>query len=300
MFSRLAPIKEYIDSSGASSQLKKALYLVLTYLSECEPNTEQFYYHYFTHQNFGLNAGENISDSSMAVAANKELLAQQTAILNIPVSLYCKRPNISVIRSPYNADEKDVLVNIACYNTAIKIAQFQLLHTRVKAYLSNNETFESFSSEYHKFINSFDFSSWKPKTKLANSHVLDSAAAFPASSNETIKGMLDSWQIVNGSYEDNVASYKKLGGLVLEIHGYVKNSALSSHYHWDIYEAGYGNEKILVSIDTENGAFEVIDRSGTHIGVYIYDGTFLSHYTDPKDINSHSLGNIPQHMFIFT
>jgi len=49
-------------------------------------------------------------------------------------------------------------------------------------------------------------------------------------------------------------------------------------------------------VDNENGAFEVIDNDGTHLGVYGYDGHYIDHYKNQKDIDDHSLLNLPKYM----
>ena len=228
-------------------------------LSECPGNTPQFYYHYITHQDFGLAISENISAYSLSTAADKILNDHLTAILNIPVTRFCERPHITILKSSYDSKMKDELATIPSFENAKQIVQFFLLHKRIAPLLTKKD-FEEFSNEYYSFINTYDFAKWAPKS-LGEDNKLLSDISFPASAFPFIKTKLNNWKIRNESYEDNVASYSELGGVILELHGYVKNFQLSRHYNHDVYEAGYGNKKLLISLDVENGGFEVIDCS---------------------------------------
>ncbi len=268
-------------------------------LEESEPANFGFYYYHFTHQNYGLSISENISHTSLAIAAEKILQNQLAIVLNLPNSPYNYRPHIPILSSPYNAQEIDKLVNIPCFDTAKKANHYLFFQEKIKPYLQKQgQEVEAFSAAYQAFTDTFDFQNWQPK-QLKNNQLIPNIA-FPASSQPWIQKQLSTWKIEKGSTNDNITQYKLLGGLVAELHGYTLNERLSSHYQkYEIYEAGSGNYKLLISIDIENGGFEVIENSGTHIGVYGYNGKYLKHYTNQNDINSHSLPNIPKHLFLF-
>jgi hypothetical protein len=281
--------------------LKNYIPQILLLFEECQENTEQFYYYHFRHQDFDLTISDNISTSSIAKAADIILLKQITAILNIPESKYCERPFLPILKSSYDSNNKDELALIPCFIDAKSVIRFAFLHEKIKPLLTNlgnHEEFEEFYKEYQTFINRFNFDIWEPKVFLKDT-MLSPENSFPAITCEYIKSKLSYWRVKKEEYLINSSDYKVVGGIVLELHGYTKNNHLSSHYSYEIYEAGYGRSKLLISIDTENGSFEVIDFSGTHIGVYGYDGTYIKHYADQTDINSHSLRNLPTHMFIF-
>ncbi len=270
---------------------------VFAKLNECVNSSLSCSYHYLLHQN--LTECEDVTSTSLRTAADKILLNHNTAILNLPDSEYSKRPFLPILKSPYNPLLQDELANIPCFDNPQIIKLYVLLQEKIKPIIAEHkQNFDLFSAEYQKVISDFDFSNWQPK-QLKSNGKLNAEFAFPASKSEDIKKLLSEWKIKNGSYEENKASYKKLGGIVAELHGYTKNDALSSHYKYDIYEGGYGNEKLFISLDNENGGFEMIDNSGTHIGVYSYNGSYLKHYTEQKDINSHSLKNISESMFLF-
>lgn len=271
--------------------------IAFDYLEEYDGNLDaMFYYHYFTHQHFVLDISENISHTSLAIAAEKVLQNQLAVMLNLPNSPYNIRPYLPILQSPYNAKEQDKLANIPCFDNAKKAKSFVFLHEKIRQQVTQD--FETFAKEYQTYIDSFDFTNWKPKQMKDNKLIEN--IAFPASSNVSIKKELDKWKIKKGSIENNIREYNRLGGIVAELHGYTKNEGLSSHYKkYDIYEAGYDNNKLLLSIDVENGAFEVIESSGTHIGVYGYDGHYIKHYTKQTDIDNHSFKNIPTHLFLF-
>jgi hypothetical protein len=131
---------------------------------------------------------------------------------------------------------------------------------------------------------------------------LASVNAFPASSQPKLKQYFDALRRhANGSIEENITTYKIIGGLVLKLNGYEFNAALTQHYRdYHIYEGGYDNKKLLISIDNENGAFEVLESDGTHIGVYGYNGEYKRHYIELKDIQSHSLKNVPKYMLKYS
>lgn len=292
-------IANWINDFEIGFQHKNALYRALGVVEKYEDNIGQFYYHYFKHQDFNLGISVNISDSSIAIAAKRTISGSNSVVMNIPVCTYSLRPFIPILKSSHDTKIKEELANIPCFDSAIKVIQYKLLNERVKPYIADTAKFEVFSKGYNSFVNTFVLGTWNPKTFMPNEIELNPSMAFPASTVDVIKNELSTWEIVNGTYEDNQASYIELGSLVLELHGYLRNHQLSSHYNRHIYEAGYGNNKLLVSIDTENGFFEVIESSGTHLGVYRYDGTFHKHYKNQTDINNHSLDKIPTHMFIF-
>jgi hypothetical protein len=285
--------EEVIDLS-----LRNFITSTLVLLEDCPNYAERSYYHYIQHQDFELSISENISDSSLALAANMILSKQITAILNIPGSSYCQRPHIPILKSSYESLEEDILVNIPCFEDANRIIQYFFLNRKIKPLIEDEGDFKRFCIEYYTFINRFDFENWRPKVFISD-HVLSPAHSFPASGVELINRYISHWRANPAGYLTNVASYRVLGGTVLELHGYTKNNQLSVYYNQDIFEAGRGNSKLLISLDTENGAFEVIDYTGTHIGVYGYDGRYIRHYTGQIDINSHSLINLPHSKFIF-
>ncbi|OFX44240.1 MAG: hypothetical protein A2046_07720 [Bacteroidetes bacterium GWA2_30_7] len=264
---------------------------------DCQVTNREYYYYYFKHQDFGLSLGENISHFSLSDATDKILSGQDTIVLNLPDNNFCKRPFLPILKSPYDNKLKDELANIPCFDDAKKIIQYILLHEKIKPLINDEVEFEKFKNDYLIFLDKFDFSAWKPKT-FSKDNVLNLKIVFPAINYKAIKNNLLKWKITKKSYEDNIVSYKELGGIILELHGYTKNFQLTSHYVYDIYEAGYGNSKLLISIDTENGAFELIENDGTHIGEYGNDGVYKPN-KNKKDINSHSLIDIPEHMFIF-
>jgi hypothetical protein len=270
----------------------------LLLLEDCQDNTRQFYYYHFRHQDYCLSISDNISNSSIANAANKILLGHQTALLNIPQTYFSERPHLPILKSSHDAKTTDELANIPCFNSAKKIIQYIYLFEKIKPLLKVKAEFEKFSKEYLSYVASFDFSIWFPKVFISDTK-LRSENAFPASSYKFIKSKLSAWKIEKGNHANNVARYKELGCLILELNGYTKNIQLGTHYNYDIFEAGQGNKKLLISLDTENGAFEILDNSGTHIGVYGYDGEYIKHYTNQQDINSHSLLNLPKHMFLY-
>lgn len=269
---------------------------LFNYVEDITGNTSPFYYHYYSHNDLNIT---DFLNSGVSLAADKAILGQVISILNVPPSKFCSRSNLPILKSPYDCRKEDMFVNIPCFNNAIKIIQYKLLQESVKPFINDTTRFNSFSNGYYSFIESFDYSNWHPKTLNDDGLTLNSDKAFPASSNPCIKSELSIWRITNGSYEQNQASYKSLGGMILKIHGYIKNFKLSAFYDREIYEAGYGTKKLLISLDTENGALEVIDYSGTHIGVYGYDGSYKNHYTNQTDIDNHSLRNLPKNLFIF-
>lgn len=294
---RLIAFKSWAEvlDSEFDFTLKKGLIGLYRYLIDVTENSGPFYYFYLSQNKFQI---ENIPNSSMADAADKIINKQLTAILNIPKSNFCGRDHIPVIKSPYNPNEKEELANIACFDSAKKIFHFHLLNARVRERIKQHDNFILFSKEYYDFVNKFNFLTWMPKTHMVGGK-LDPNIAFPASSNEKVKNEIASWKIIKGSTEDNISRYRELGGLIVELHGYKFNPQLSNHYGYEIYEAGYGREKLLISLDVENGAFEVIEYSGTHIGVYSYIGTYISELKNQKKLNDHSLKKLPVHMFLF-
>lgn len=278
--------------------LKNYIPQILLLFEECQENTEQYYYYHYRHQDFELTIGDNISTSSLAIAANMILLKQITAILNIPESKYYDRPFLPILKSSYDSINKDELANIPCFIDAKSVLRFAFLHEKVKPLIELENDFEEFCIEYNTFVSRFDFENWSPKVFIRD-NVLSPEHSFPASGVELINRHISHWWVNQEDYLTNVSSYRVLGGIVLELHGYTKNNQLSVHYNQDIFEAGRRNSKLLISLDTENGAFEVIDYTGTHIGVYGYDGRYIRHYTGQNDINAHSLINLPHSNFIF-
>lgn len=276
---------------------KNYFYEITKLLLECQDNTTQFYYHHITHQDHSLFISPNIVPSSIVIATNKFLSGHLIGILNLPTSVFHKRPLLPILKSPYNSKEKDELANLICFDDAKKIKQFVLLHEKLKFQLEEDE-FDEFSKEYFAFLDSFDFLNWAPKTNTSDGKLI-SESAFPASTNEFIKNKISTWKIKKNTPGENISNHKELGGIILELHGYTKNIQLTGHYKYDIYEAGKGNKKLLISIDQENGLFEVIERGGTHIGVHCYNGQQKNHYNEAEKIKTHSLHNIPEHMFIF-
>lgn len=297
IYTRLQTIKNWKDTFDDLFDKPSRTYMerIINRLEDCNPASSVFYYHHFTHQDFGLAVSENISHTSLAIAAEKILQNQLAVILNLPNSSYNQRSYLPILQSPYNSKEQDKLANIPCFDSAKKAQCFVFLHEKIKHQVTQD--FESFAKAYQTHIDSFDFANWKPKQVKDNKLIEN--IAFPASNSLSIKKELSTWKIEKGSTEHNITEYNRLGGIVAELHGYTKNERLSSHYKYDIYEAGYGNNKLLLSIDVESGPFEVIESSGTHIGVYGYDGHYIKHYTEQKDIDTHSFKNIPTHLFLF-
>lgn len=284
--------------------LRNVIFQLIKELKEASNIDGQFYYHYLTHQNYGLLCiNANIIPSSMANAADKILNGEEAVILNIPKSPFSFRPHIPILRSPHNSKIKDELANIPCFDSVQKILQYVFLHENIKPLLKKmreEKDFEQFVEEYFAIFDSFDFHSWKPNTPNTDGD-LDPKTAFPACKSDFIKNKLATWSIKKESYNDNKAEYKNLGGIILELHGYKKNNDLSRLYkEYDIYEGGYGNKGLLVSLDTENGGLEVIEKDGTHIGVYGYSGNRIKDYANKqKKIDTHSLKNIPKNKFLF-
>jgi hypothetical protein len=277
---------------------KNFLMGIFAKIGECQENKERFYYHHFRHQDFNLSVSENISDSSLATAANKVLLNHLIAVLNLPKSTYCERPHLPILKASHDSTIKDELANLPCFEDAISIKRFALSHEKVRPLISDSGLFEEFNKEYKAFVGHFDYENWRPKC-FSKGSTLMPECAFPAIINDTLKKVLSELFIKKEAFRTTASKYIEVGGIVLEIHGYSKNRNLSGHYHHDIYEGGSGNSKLIISIDSENGAFEVIDNTGTHIGVYGYDGRYIKHYTKQSDIDSHSFKNIPKEMFIY-
>lgn len=295
-------LKDWNVFWGNELDLTRRAYLMQVFqrIENCDVNPGDFLYYLFKKTEGRI---EQINNSGIIRAADRILLNQNIVILNIPVSSFCNRNYLPVIKTPNNPRLPDELANVPCFNNAKKIIQHLFVHNKIKPFLEILNSgdfkikFKEFYNHYMIFCNGFDFENWCPNTILT-ANKLDETLAFPASTNDYIKEELNSWGIVNGSYEDNKAQYKLVGELVLETHGYSRNNPLSSHYRRDIFEGGSSNSKLLISIDTENGLFEVIGSNGIHIGVYKYDGSYHKHYTNTVDIQSHSLIDIPRHLFL--
>lgn len=271
---------------------------ILPCIEECQENKERSYYHHFRHQDFNLSISENISDSSLAEAANKMLLNKLIAVLNLPESIYCERPHLPILKASHDSKLKDELVNLPCFEDAISIKRFALFHEKVRPLIIDSGLFEEFYREYKAFVGLFDYENWRPKC-FSKGSTLTPECAFPAITNDNLKKVLSDLFVKKEAFRTTASKYIEVGGIVLEIHGYSKNKGLSGHYHHDIYEGGSGNSKLIISIDEENGAFEVIDNTGTHIGVYGYDGRYIKRYTNRSDIESHSLKNLPKGLLLF-
>ena len=292
--------KEIIKDWNLKPSQESVLLEALRHVNQTNFDGAQLYFHFFRHQDFELSVSKNISDSSLASAAHKVSKNEKAIILNIPLSHFCSRSYIPVILSPYESSKLDKLVNVPCFDDADKIHRYKLVHGEVSKQLTDPNKFDVFCREYDQFAIEHDYSNWTPRTMLAtDQNRLDPAHAFPASSRNLLATELDSFTIVKRTYEENVVEYTRLGKLVLNLHGYSFNKKLSQHYGKDIFEAGRGNHKLLVSIDTENGGFEAIHSDGNHIGVYGYSGRFLKRYTDKNDIKKHSLHDLPSSMFLF-
>jgi hypothetical protein len=87
-----------------------------------------------------------------------------------------------------------------------------------------------------------------------------------------------------------VAVYRKYGKYFCFTNGYSFNENISSINSSgvkirDIYSAGAGNAIRFISIDVENGGFELCDSDGTHLGSFGWNGTKIS---DAK-ISTHSI-----------
>ena len=281
-----------LDATAKSYSLE-----LFNLLEESPDNSNQFYYYYFNHEEFGLLISENISTSSISNAADKVLSNHLTAILNLPGSTYSYRTHLPILKSPHNSKLKDELANIPCFHDAKGLTQFVFLEKKIKPLIDACD-FDTFCIEYLTHSKQFDFVTWKPK-QLDTSNTLIPKFAFPITTCDYIKKKLARLLIKRGSTEDNISQYKQFGNIVLALNGYCENKELSSHYSRFIYEAGFGNNKLLISLDIENGGLEVIESDGTHLGVYGYDGHFIKKYKNLKELEIHSLKNIPKHMFIF-
>lgn len=297
VFSKLDDIKNWIEKwSDVDTQLEKGLLTAIKNVYNCEENSEQFYYYHFRHQDFVLGLSENISTASISIAANRMMQNQKVAVLTVPISLYSKRPNIAVIKSPYDSKYIDILVNIPNFNTGQEIINFFLLINEIEPQLGKD--FERFKIEYLDFYQEFNKTNWEPKTIIKS--MLSSELAFPALQKPFLKEKISNLKIRNMDYETNKANYMRLGGAILELHGYVKNTRISNLYDVDVYEAGVGNAKLLICIDEENGAFEVCEGlSGDHLGAYKYSGEVQKKYTNRNELRDHSLTKEHKHLFLY-
>ncbi len=296
-FSDSNSLEQFFNDCNLSTQLNTLFLSLFKNTGTLRSTSRQYYYHYFTHQDFTLSIGENISNSCLSDAADKVLQNEIIAVLNIPLSHYCHRSIIPIIRSSYDSRKSDSLAILPCFNDSDQIIKFYLINSKLKPFIEASK-FDEFCSNYYEVLKNFNHEQWYPLTYEA-ANKLDAKHAFPASTNDFLKTFFSNLKIEVGDYNENVSRYINLGTIVLNLHGYLKNNRLSSHYGHEIFEGGIGNKKLFVSLDTENGLFEVIDFSGTHIGVYNYAGTYQKHYTNQGDINRHSLLQLPTNLFLF-
>ena len=275
-------------------------YLSLLLIKEFEKipiNQEQFYYYYFSHQDYKLQIGENISTSSIATATEFMLNKYTTALLSLSYSKYSKRPFLPVIKSPHNNLKEDSLINIPNFSDAGLLVHFIFLKTKVISIYSG-ANFEEFSNSCITHFKNFNKDLWKPNTSLDTGH-LSPVCLFPITENALILKEIKNWSIKKESVENNITKYKELAVIILTLNYYRKNTALSAHYNRIIFEGGTGNSKLLISVDIENGGLEVIDHTGTHIGAYNYIGIRKKVYTSSAELTSHSLPKLQKSMFLF-
>lgn len=299
IYSNLLSFEDWLNNWGIDYQNKTyILRLLNNYVNEVNTSEDRFYYHHFRHQDYNLSVGFNISTTSVAAAAKLVEANVQCAILNIPISDYCYREYLPIIKSPHISKEVDKLINVPCFINSKEIINYYYLHNKIK-HLISKDKFAQFEAEFKDFHSNFDISKSELKKLDGNGKTIPESA-FPVISKPAIKDFLSSITIPNMSNEEKINFFKNTGDLVLKIHGYIENSQLSAHYKRHIYEGGKGNKKLLISLDIENGGFEVIDGlDGTHLGVHGYDGKHIKKYTKQLDINSHSLTDLPRTMLLF-
>ena len=281
--------------------LRTYINLLSKYLLNSEIVSGPFSFYFFNFSNpIEL---EIINNSCLINATNRILGSQNLAILNIPISKFCGRHYIPILKVPHNLNNPDNLANLPCFNTPIQLLKYIFLEEEVKPIIDKN-SFDEFVINYNSLMNTFDYDNWRPK-QFASNNRLDPKYAFPASSNVFLKKTISSITINAGDTGENITQWRQFGSVLLKVHGYSKNDKMSSYYHKktgkirSIFEGGKGNDKLFISLDLENGLFEVIEHDGTHIGKYNYDGSYKGHYTNQNDIQNHSLIEIPVHLFLF-
>ncbi|MEO6522518.1 MAG: hypothetical protein ABIN91_12615 [Mucilaginibacter sp.] len=268
---------------------------LLEEMPSIDVNDATHFYHYYDQNALSF---ENFPNTTIAVAADKTLEGQNISILNLPGSRFCTRPHIPVLRSAFDdslADELAIIPSVS--DTWTAIAKLWI-NREAKKLFEKKEDLDAFTANYFKFQRGFDLDAWTPKVSGTPIPRLNSTYAFPASSQPELQKYFAGWaERPKGGTNENITNYQIRGGLVLRLNGYEFNAELTRHYKkYDIYEGGYDRTKLLISVDNENGAFEVIDNDGTHLGVYGYDGRYKDHYEKQKDINDHSLLKLPKHM----
>jgi hypothetical protein len=301
-----------------SDLLENSLIIQLRqYLQKIEPtpkldNPNTHFFH-FNHQDTGTEslihtADDRVTDTALAFAAEQTQQAQSLSIINITKNeKFGKRPFLPVLISPHQVSKPDVLVNIPCFDTvqAIENIEYYLLFQRFIQPFVEEKEIENVRKAFLEFKTQHDNSKWQPKQMDSKNEKLLSEHAFPATNNDVLKDVLIDFKKIlpsktEGSYEDNKAVYTAYAYAAATLNGYFFNEKMSAHYNYHIFEGGCGNKKLFLSADTENGGFEVIERNGTHIGVYSYDGTCIeTQYKDQKKLNSHSLRDITASLFLF-
>lgn len=281
--------------TAIKTQYLTRFHTLLDEMSSLDINGATHYYHYYDQSTLMI---DNYPNTTIAVAADKILEGQNIAILNMPGSRFCARPHVPVLRSAFDSNLADELAIIpSVSHTWAAIAKL-LINREAKKLFEKKEDFDDFATNYFKFQRGFDLDAWTPKLIGTPASQLNSTYAFPASSQPELQKYFAAWaERPKGDTNENITNHQIRGGLVLRLNGYEFNADLTRHYKkYDIYEGGYDRTKLLISVDNENGAFEVIDNDGTHLGVYGYDGQYKDHYQKQKDINDHSLLKLPKHM----
>lgn len=75
-----------------------------------------------------------------------------------------------------------------------------------------------------------------------------------------------SWKGI--SHEEQIASYKKWGTIVAKFNFWRLNTVITNRNDRDIFSKQVNNRTYYLSIDTENGTFELFNHNGNHLGEF--------------------------------
>lgn len=243
------------------------------------PNYLPHYYLLLTDANavspFSTSLINDKKDTVFADAVENYKLGSQVIVINMPNSDYSNRHFIPIIKTVNNKEEP-YLVNLPCFQDIQAINKYLIIHLLLSNIIRDKEKLTEIISDYQKFT--FDWKSWKPKENK-----------FPAS---VITSKIDKISTYKNDAKNpsrKIAVFKEIGELMARINGYKFNQELTSYNQKikgmrAIYEAGEDNNKIYLSIDFENGPFEVCDYQGCHLGEYNYKGEKNHGYKAGHDI----------------
>lgn len=93
---------------------------------------------------------------------------------------------------------------------------------------------------------------------LPNKKLTDSLLKF--------KDVENSWKGI--SHEEQIASYKKWGNIVAKFNFWRLNNVITNRNDRDIFSKQVNNRTCYLSIDTENGTFELFNHNGNHLGEF--------------------------------